>query len=163
MAKIMQARPDYRNGYVYDPAGIIRRLYGLLLSGGLWPGRELTCSANMGLIAIIYGDTVKQVEEVLRLCREKDIMVTAFLPPFAPSLYRLMAESGHYDYMTKIYPALLPLFQRYGFELYDFTGSSVIDDAMSYDGYHPDDRGSHRILLSIKAQNSVLAGRIAGE
>jgi hypothetical protein len=111
----------------------------------------------------IYGESVQEVEEVLKLCREKGIMVTAFLPPFAPSLYRIMTESGHYEYMTRIYPVLLPLFEKYGFELYDFTDSSIVDDTMTYDGYHSDDRGSHRILLSMKAHGSVLADYIAEE
>ncbi|MDR1288736.1 MAG: DUF1574 domain-containing protein [Treponema sp.] len=111
----------------------------------------------------IYGESVQEVEKILALCREKGIMVTAFFPPFAPSFYRLLAESGRHEYMTGIYPVLLPLFEKYGFELYDFTGSSVIDDTMTYDGYHPDDRGSHRILLFMKAHGSVLADCIAEE
>ncbi|MDR1106920.1 MAG: DUF1574 domain-containing protein [Treponema sp.] len=111
----------------------------------------------------IYGESVQEVEKILALCREKGIMVTAFLPPFAPSFYRLLAKSGRYEYMTEICPALLPLFEKYGFELYDFTGSPIIDDAMTYDGYHADDRGSHRMLLFMKAHGSVLADYIAEE
>jgi hypothetical protein len=112
----------------------------------------------------VYGESVHKVEEILRLCKERGIMVTAFLPPFAPSVYRQLMESGHYTYMSKIYPALLPLFEKYGFELFDFTDASgITDDTMSYDGHHADDRGNHRILLSMKAQNSVLADYIAPE
>jgi hypothetical protein len=112
----------------------------------------------------LYGESVNKVEEILRLCKERGIMVTAFLPPFAPSVYRQLMESGHYTYMSKIYPALLPLFEKYGFELFDFTDASgITDDTMTYDGYHADDRGNHRMLLSMKAQNSVLADYIAPE
>jgi hypothetical protein len=112
----------------------------------------------------VYDKSIHEVEEILRLCKERGIMVTAFLPPFAPSVYRQLMESGRYTYMSKIYPALLPLFEKYGFELFDFTDASgITDDTMTYDGYHADDRGNHRILLSIKAQNSVLADYIAPE
>jgi hypothetical protein len=112
----------------------------------------------------IYDHSVKEVEKLLAFCRDRGIMVTAFLPPFAPSIYALLMEKGGYEYMARIYPTLLPLFEQYGFELYDFTDAAdIIDDTMSYDGYHPDDRAYRRVLLSMKARGSVIGKFVAGE
>jgi hypothetical protein len=108
----------------------------------------------------LYEDSIKLVEKILSLCKERNIMVVAFLPPFTPSIYNRLMENGHYTYMTQVYPALLPLFQEYGYELYDFTASDMVDDSMTFDGWHPDERGAYNILLSIKERNSALADYI---
>jgi hypothetical protein len=106
----------------------------------------------------IYIPQLEMVAEILRICKERNITVIAFLPPFAPKIYAKMMDNGHYGYISKVYPALVPLFNQYGYELYDFTdGSGISDDTMYFDGYHPDEWATYNMLLSMQAQNSALA------
>lgn len=105
----------------------------------------------------IYGTAVVQINQLLERCRKKNIFVVGIIPPYAPYVYSKMEGSGDFEYMKKIYPALLPVFSQYGYELYDFTNSEKIsDDSMYNDGCHGNDDTYYNILLSLKAGGSLI-------
>jgi hypothetical protein len=140
---------DYKNGVAYN--FVIDNNY-------IDRGKDIFAYGDGDL----YDESIKQVDKILRLCKDNNIRVVAFMPPFAPTIYKLLMENGHYEYMAKIYPTLLPIFEQYGFELYDFTDASgFTDDSMSYDGYHPDDRAAYNMLLSMKEQGSIIGEYVA--
>ena len=118
-----------------------------------------------------YGDQadssqVNALEDFLSKCVARQIKVVAFLPPFAPFVYKRMQETGKYGYMSQIYMMLQPVFRRYeGCSLYDFT--DVTDTgAHNYDfedGFHGTEIIYNRILRKIAAQDSILASYLVSE
>jgi hypothetical protein len=106
----------------------------------------------------IYEKSIEQMSKLLKECSKHDIEVIAFIPPFAPYINTILKESSNYAYMEKIYPTLLPVFNNYGYELYDFTESSDFsDDTMYFDGFHGNEETYHHILYLLKDKNSSLA------
>ena len=112
-----------------------------------------------------YGDQadssmVSAVDDFLNQCVARKIRVVAFLPPFAPYVYRRMQETGKYGYMSKLYDMLRPLFDRHeGCSLYDFT--DVTDTgAHNYDfddGFHGSEIIYNGMIRQVVRQDSTLA------
>lgn len=112
----------------------------------------------------LYGTAVAQISQFLEMCRKKNIFVVGIIPPYAPYVYSKMKESKDFGYMEKVYPALLPIFSQYNYELYDYTDSKKIsDDSMYNDGCHGNDDTYYNILLSLKAGGSLIGEYINEE
>ncbi len=109
-----------------------------------------------------YGDTVSAPNidalcELLAFCAENDIMVTAIIPPYAPSVWQKMQENGNYTYMEKIAPRLAPLFAQYGFELFDYSYLAETNDAQYIDGFHGSDRVYAALCARLAEDSAALA------
>jgi hypothetical protein len=105
----------------------------------------------------IYIEAVKQVGLLLNECKQRNINVIAFIPPFAPYVNLKMEETGNYNYVKKIYTTLYPIFEQFDYEFYDFTDLSHLSgDDMYTDGFHGNDDVYKNILLNIKDNNSIL-------
>jgi hypothetical protein len=102
---------------------------------------------------------ISQIKELLAYCQSHNIKVIAFLPPFTDMVYSKMMESGHYQYVTKIYLSLKPIFEDYHFELYDFSSAMACQsyDHEFLDGCHGSEVVYMRILLNMLHQGSVLS------
>lgn len=83
-------------------------------------------------------ETVTFLEELLKYCKENNIYVIGFAPPFAPSVYDKMIKSGHYEYMLEIDPICEELFAKYGCEYYSYMDGTLlgVDDTYFVDGFH---------------------------
>lgn len=110
-----------------------------------------------------FGQKVNQkaifeLEKFLAFCKQEGIEVIAFLPPFAESVCQKMEQSGNYAYMGKIMPALKPVFEKRGFELYDFTNikSCGSTDSEAIDGFHGGEVTYLKILISMLQSGSSL-------
>ena len=112
-----------------------------------------------------YGDhpdstQVTAVDDFLSLCVAKKIKVVAFLPPFAPLVYRTMQETGKYGYMSQLYSMLLPVFEKHeGCSLYDFTDVTAMG-AHNYDfddGFHGSEIIYNAMIRQMVRQDSTLA------
>lgn len=101
-------------------------------------------------------DTLKQLENLLSYCKDNDIRVIGFLAPFAPSIYDLMDESGNYGYLGEINPACTELFNKYGFEFYDYMDGGKLDltDEYFIDGFHGSEIVYGNILKDMVVHNS---------
>lgn len=100
------------------------------------------------------------VDDFLNQCVARKIKVVAFLPPFAPYVYKRMQETGKYGYMSQLYDMLWPLFDKHnGCSLYDFT--DVTDTgAHNYDfddGFHGSEIIYNGIIRRMVRQDSTLA------
>lgn len=86
----------------------------------------------------IDNETLEYLENFLRYCRSNDIEVIGFVPPFAPSVYNRMVESGKYGYLFEIDPVCEKLFGEYGYEYYSYMGGAALgaDDSYFIDGFH---------------------------
>ena len=112
-----------------------------------------------------YGDCpdssmVGVVDAFLDKCVARKIKVVAFLPPFAPYVYKRMQETGKYGYLSQLYDMLLPVFDRHeGCSLYDYT--DVTDTgAHNYDfddGFHGSEIIYNGMIRQMVRQDSTLA------
>lgn len=83
-------------------------------------------------------ETLIMLEELLKYCKDNNISVIGFVPPFAPSIYKTMRDSGNYDYFNGIAPACEELFKKYNFEFFDYADGAVLNVSDDYfiDGFH---------------------------
>ena len=101
---------------------------------------------------------LEQLNQLLLFCREKQIKVIGFLPPFSDKVNGILERSGHYKYLSSIYPKAINIFNRNGFELYDFTCLKYCNsnDNETVDGAHGGELTYLRILIKMLEANSVL-------
>lgn len=74
----------------------------------------------------------------LEYCKENEIEVIGFAPPFAPSVYDKMLVSGNYGYLNEMNCRCEELFEEYGYSYFDYTDVSRLGISNSYfiDGFH---------------------------
>lgn len=112
-----------------------------------------------------YGDRADStlfsaVDDFLSLCVARHIKVAAFLPPFAPFVYKQMQETGKYGYMSRLYDMLLPVFDKYeNCSLYDFTDMTEMN-VHNYDfddGFHGSEIIYNGMIRQMIHQDSSLS------
>lgn len=99
-------------------------------------------------------------------CEKRNIIIMAFIPPYAPSVCRKMWEMGKFTYMQEIYGLLEPHFKKYrNCYLYDYTDMKDmgIHDYDYTDGFHGSVLVSNTILQDILKQNKALQKFFVGE
>jgi len=103
---------------------------------------------------------VSVVDDFLKQCVARNIKVTAFLPPFAPYVYKRMQDTGKYSYMSQLYTMLKPVFDKYeSCNLYDFTDVTPTG-AHNYDfddGFHGSEIIYNGMIRQMVRQDSTLA------
>lgn len=99
---------------------------------------------------------VQATQELLAFCAQKGIAVTAILPPYAPTVWQTMQQTGKYGYIAGIVPALQPTFVQYGFELFDYSDLPETTDEQYIDGFHGSDRVYADVCLHLAQDSSLL-------
>jgi hypothetical protein len=91
-------------------------------------------------------DALRQLDSLLQYCQQHNVLVVAFFPPFAPSLYAEMLAGGQHTYINPAYERVSHLFDQYSFPLFNFSdGGQFGTDGDFFDGWH----GSERINLQL--------------
>lgn len=126
---------------------------------------ETLAKINQGKQRFEYGSEVcpvciSTIKALTGFCSENGIQLVGIIPPYAPSVWQKMNESGNYLYIPKIYSELSPLFEEKGFELYDYTDFSLSNDEEYIDGYHGSDKTYCRIMLDMLPKTKILAKEI---
>lgn len=92
------------------------------------------------------------LDDLLAFCREHEIAVVAFLPPFAPSIYDELLARGESGYLALLPAALTEILARYDAPLLDFTdGATVPAGANTDDHYFDGIHGGERVYAAILA------------
>ncbi len=110
-----------------------------------------------------YGSTAnpKAFEELAKLadfCKDNNIYLIAFFPPYAEGVLQKMETSGKYHYLDSLFIKCAPILKARGFECYDFTsiktaGSS--DDEV-IDGFHGSEVTYAKMLIKMLEKSSKL-------
>tara|TARA_R100000005_G_C4996093_1_gene202950 strand:+ start:1306 stop:2427 length:1122 start_codon:yes stop_codon:yes gene_type:complete len=110
-----------------------------------------------------YGEKVDDVilqdlASFLDFCKNNDIQVVGFLPPFADRIYEAIVKTGKYQYMLDLPIKLAELFNDYGYEFYNFPHVGIIDssDAEVIDGFHGGEVSYGKMLVSMLESGSAL-------
>lgn len=101
---------------------------------------------------------IVELKKLLSFCKENNIELIAFIPPFADKVNVKLKESNKYNYMNHIFKTCLPLFKKNNFELYDFSSPSTIqsNDSEFIDGFHSGEVNYLRMLIKMLENNSKL-------
>ncbi len=108
----------------------------------------------------VYPTSTEVVQSLLAWCNDHNIQVVLIIPPYAPSVYERMAESGNYNYLDWIPKILTELCEPYGYEVYNFTYMPNTQDNQYIDGYHGGDRVYATIAQTLGQQSTILQGQI---
>lgn len=99
-----------------------------------------------------------ELTELLKYCKKHKIEIVGFLPPFSDRVYNKMIVSKKYGYLSKIFPAIKPIFKKYKFEVYDFSKVSMCNsnDYETIDGIHAGELTYQKLLINILESGSIL-------
>lgn len=110
-----------------------------------------------------YGDLIDtnclvEMDSFLNYCNSKNIIVIGFLPPYADKVIEKMNASKKYRYQESIYLNSKDIFNKYQFELYDFTvlASCDANDEEMIDGTHAGELTYAKMLIKMLESNSRL-------
>ena len=69
-----------------------------------------------------------------------------------------MRNSGNYEYIEKLYPALKPIFTRHDFEIYKYDAVSAVgsSDLQTTDGFHGGENTYVKIIIDMLKNKSSL-------
>ncbi len=151
------------NGFLYDGSYYYGDLYRDPTSSADYEFIDTKNRISEGVQRFEWGehidkDTLRQLNNLLSYCRNKEIVVIGFLAPFAPSVYDMMNKSGHYGYLDEIVPSCIELFDEYGFEFYDYMDGQKLSLTDDYflDGFHGSDIVYGRVLTDMAKNNSSI-------
>ncbi len=99
------------------------------------------------------------LHELLAYCTQNNIRVVAFLPPYAPSIYKRLAGEGNHRYLEKLTPVLRELFEQYDYPFADFADAGMLSprgDDNFIDGFHGGERVYAALLLALYEQDSTV-------
>jgi hypothetical protein len=104
---------------------------------------------------------IKAISELnifLAACKKRSILVVAYLPPFANSIYKKLQEKGaDYAYLASLDTELKSAFSKCDFPFFNFMSIEGLGatDSEFIDGFHGSEKADLRILLEIARQNSL--------
>lgn len=99
--------------------------------------------------SVISERALDELRVILELCQQRGITVIAFLPPFMPSLWDQLVAGGQHTYILDLPQRLTPLFDSFGFKLFDFSDGEQLGatDEDFFDGWHASERIYLRMIL----------------
>lgn len=123
-----------------------------------------------GMSKFEYGDSVDsdalaQLEDFLKYCKDNNINVIAFFPPFAPTIYNDMIESGKYTYINYASEECEELFSQYDCEFYDYTDISGlgVTDEYFIDGFHGSEVAYGYMVIDMIENGSAISKYVDDE
>lgn len=103
--------------------------------------------------------SLKEVDNFLKICRGNNIEIIGFLPPYSDYVLEKMAlEKENYVYVFFLFEKLKEIFQKYNYQLYDFTSIRKNDgkDNEIIDGFHGTEVYYLRIFIKMLENNKKL-------
>ena len=108
----------------------------------------------------ISNAAIREIGLFLDEASKNGITVVGYLPPYPHIIYQRLKDSGDsYAYMWKIMPALKPIFDKYRFELFDFTDLKSIggSDTEAIDGFHVSEKATLRYFIAMATAEAKLS------
>ena len=91
------------------------------------------------------------LQNILEYCKNKNIIVFGFTPPFAPSVIKKIKLNNYdYTFIDKSIIEINKLFIKYNFYYKDFTDYDLFDDSFYLDGSHSNRNVYYQILKDLK-------------
>jgi hypothetical protein len=111
-----------------------------------------------------YGATVSdysidELDSFLDYCYKNNIQVIGFMPPFAKEVWGKIDEyKDEYKYMFGIYNQTKPIFDKYNFEVYDFSDLNKVNasNCEVIDGFHGSEKAYLRMVIYMADNGTIL-------
>lgn len=106
-----------------------------------------------------FNQTTSEIKKFLAQSKSRGVYVIGYITPHANGVYQKILESEkNFSHISKIAPSLKPIFERFGFKLYNFVniGSAGIPDQEMLDQVHASEKASLRILLLMQKNDPKL-------
>lgn len=107
----------------------------------------------------ISEDSIKKLEKFLEKCKNRNIHVIGFMPPYAHVVYEKMKQSEEkYAYVFRLESLLKPLFEKNNFDFYNFSDIASLgaSDEETIDGFHGSEKAYTRLFIKIAENNLKL-------
>ena len=104
-------------------------------------------------------NSVTSLKRFCDICKERNIKLLGFLPPFAPPVLQCMKDDGNYKYLEGIYSSISPFFDNKTMFVYDYTDVSSLTptDYGFLDGFHCTSYVTNKIFKDILSRNQHLS------
>ena len=99
------------------------------------------------------------LDDFLNYCYIKDVYVIGFLPPYAQEIYDKIKEDGGYEYIFKLRDELNSIFNKYDYQVFDFTDMSSFgaEKCEVIDGIHASEKAYLRLFIKMAESDKKLA------
>ncbi len=106
-----------------------------------------------------YAASVAKLVEIIDFCKENDIYLIAFTPPYCKSAIEIIDKRPDMQFVRALDETLRPLLEDAGFEFYDYSDPRVLgmDDSYFIDAFHGSDTAYLLMTLDMVRQGSRLA------
>ena len=111
----------------------------------------------------INPSAIQQIADFLENCRELDIHVVGFIPPYAGKVYdRLKQDSENYPHVFELYESLKPIFDAEDRLLMDFSDIRSLgsNDFETTDGFHGSEVSYLKLLRELSNRDKILASSV---
>lgn len=120
---------------------------------------------DKGIIRFQHGEEVnpealKEFDRILQVCKDRNIHVIPFLPPYAHAvLEKMYARKKDYQYLIDLPAKVDSVASKYNVKVYDFTDLAVLGatDSETVDGLHGSEKAYLRIFLNMVENDSTLS------
>ncbi|MEK7643713.1 MAG: hypothetical protein AAB390_00205 [Patescibacteria group bacterium] len=116
-----------------------------------------------GVNLFYHGDEISEnsiaiLAEFLKYCRNRNIQVIGFLPPYAQEIYDKMKLSGKYRYVFKLEEKLKSIFKKNNFSFFDFSDLRSFEGETDeiVDGLHASEAAYRKLFLKMAEADSKL-------
>lgn len=102
---------------------------------------------------------VEELKNFLVKCKERNIEVIGFLPPYSDNvLDEMKKESGNYAYVFDLYDELKDVFSEKEYNLFDFTSLKTFNGKQNeiIDGFHGSEVAYLRLFIEINKKNKKI-------
>jgi hypothetical protein len=108
----------------------------------------------------------EELERFLEEARQMNVHVIGYVPPYAPAVYEaLQSKHETYSFGDQFETVFKPLFQKYGFNFFDFQNPellSAVNDEF-HDGQHDGGEVTARLLKEMAKEDPFLEKAISHE
>jgi hypothetical protein len=114
----------------------------------------------------VASEALRELDLLLAACRQRNIHVVGFLPPFSHTIYEaLRARPDRYGYVLNLAAAVAPVFARHGLPCHDFSDLADLgfDDTATIDGFHATEPVYLHMLLTMARDDDTLRPFLADE
>ncbi len=102
-----------------------------------------------------------ELDEFLQECKRRNIYVLGYIPPYAHLIYEKLKEDPKFKYLFEVEGKTRPIFDKYGFELYNFSDMASFGgkDPEAFDGVHVAEKAFARFFM-VMAKKSPVLGKL---